>query len=112
MSGRRSAYASVLALFTGAVVLLAGCGRDYAATEAPACPVSESTGGAQSYAEPVILSSRNGVLDVEITAQQGVACLDTVGRPVTNFLTFDYSVRQGTSSNGQLTGTAQYPDPH
>lgn len=51
------------------------------------------------------------MLDVEITAEQSEVCLDTVGRPVANFLTYSYAVRKGTASNGQMTGIAQYPGP-
>ena len=36
------------------------------------------------------LASKDGVLEVRLTARQGEATLDTVAKPVKNFLLFDY----------------------
>ena len=44
------------------------------------------------FRDPVVLASREGVLEVRLTARQGQATLDTVARPVQNFLLFDYEV--------------------
>jgi hypothetical protein len=41
------------------------------------------------FREPVTLASKDGVLEVRLTARQGAARLDTVATPVKNFLLFD-----------------------
>src|SRR5260370_31854266 len=41
------------------------------------------------FREPVTLTSKEGVLEVRLTARQGQAMLDTVAIPVQNFLLFD-----------------------
>ena len=41
------------------------------------------------FREPVTLASKDGVLEVRLTARQGQATLDTVATPVQNFLLFD-----------------------
>ena len=56
------------------------------------------------FREPVVLASKDGVLEVRLTARQGEATLDTVATPVQNFLLFDYEVIRGTASNGQHVG--------
>jgi FtsP/CotA-like multicopper oxidase with cupredoxin domain len=61
--------------------------------------------------EPVTLASKEGVLEVRLTARQGQATLDTVATPVRNFLLFDYEVIRGTASNGQMSGGNLYPAP-
>ena len=61
--------------------------------------------------DPVTLTSKDGVLEVRLTAQQGEARLDTVAKPVKSFLLFGYEVLQGTASDGQTTGSNQYPAP-
>ena len=63
------------------------------------------------YSEPVMLTSKDGVLEVELTAHQGHARLDTVATPVQNFLVFAYRVVRGTSSNGEMSGDNLYPPP-
>lgn len=63
------------------------------------------------FREPVTLTSKNGVLEVRLTARQGEAALDTVATPVKNFLLFDYEVIRGTSSNGKTSGGNLYPAP-
>ena len=74
-----------------------------------------STGGSDytppEFAEPVMLSSENGVLEVSLFVRQGVAALNTVASPVNNFLLFGYEVQRGTASNGQRTGANLYPGP-
>ena len=44
-----------------------------------------------------MLASKEGVLEVRLTARQGQATLDTVAKPVQNFLLFDYEVIRGTA---------------
>ena len=48
--------------------------------------------GSAEFREPVTLASKDGVLEVRLTARQGAARLDTVATPVKNFLLFDYQV--------------------
>lgn len=64
-----------------------------------------------AYSEPVVLSSKDGVLEVTLTPRQSTATLDTVDGPVKDMLLFDYTVERGTASNGQMSGTHQYPAP-
>ena len=63
------------------------------------------------FREPVMLTSKEGVLEVRLTARQGQATLDTVAKPVQNFLLFDYEVIRGTASNGQKSDGNLYPAP-
>src|SRR5436190_414533 len=63
------------------------------------------------FREPVVLASKEGVLEVRLTARQGQATLDTVAAPVQNFLLFDYEVIRGTASDGQRSGGNLYPGP-
>src|SRR5437764_10669185 len=63
------------------------------------------------FREPVTLTSKEGVLEVRLTARQGQATLDTVATPVRNFLLFDYEVIRGTASDGQRSGGNLYPAP-
>jgi FtsP/CotA-like multicopper oxidase with cupredoxin domain len=63
------------------------------------------------FREPVVLTSKEGVLEIRLTARQGQATLDTVATPVQNFLLFDYEVIRGTASNGQRSGGNLYPAP-
>jgi FtsP/CotA-like multicopper oxidase with cupredoxin domain len=63
------------------------------------------------FREPIVLTSKDGVLEVRLTARQGQATLDTVATPVQNFLLFDYEVIRGTASNGQTSGGNLYPAP-
>ena len=63
------------------------------------------------FREPVVLTSKEGVLEIRLTARQGQATLDTVATPVKNFLLFDYEVIRGTASNGQQAGGNLYPAP-
>jgi FtsP/CotA-like multicopper oxidase with cupredoxin domain len=63
------------------------------------------------FSEPVVLASKDGVLEVTLTAHQGEVHLDTVATPVKNFLVFAYELEQGTASNGQMSGDNLYPSP-
>ncbi len=65
----------------------------------------------QDFKEPVALMSKDGVLEVRLTARQGQAQLDTVAKPVNNFLLFSYEVIRGTASNGQKSARDLYPGP-
>ena len=61
--------------------------------------------------EPVTLTSKDGVLEVRLTARQGEVKLDTVARPVKNFLLLDYQLVRGTASDGRREGRNLYPAP-
>jgi hypothetical protein len=63
------------------------------------------------FSEPVTLASKDGVLEVTLTAHQGEVRLDTVAKPVKNFLVFAYDLVRGTASNGQTSGDNLYPAP-
>jgi FtsP/CotA-like multicopper oxidase with cupredoxin domain len=63
------------------------------------------------YKEPVRLSSKDGVLEVRLSAHQGTVNLDTVKQPVSNFLVFGYELIKGTSSDGSTKGDNSYPAP-
>jgi len=63
------------------------------------------------FREPVTLASKDGFLEVRLTARQGAARLDTAAAPVKNFLLFDYEVIRGTASDGQMSGGSLYPAP-
>lgn len=65
----------------------------------------------QDLKEPVVLASKDGVLEVRLTARQGQAKLDTVAKPVNNFLLFSYEVIRGTASDGHNSATNLYPAP-
>jgi FtsP/CotA-like multicopper oxidase with cupredoxin domain len=61
--------------------------------------------------EPVTLASKEGVLEVRLIVKQDTARLDTVAKPVKNFLLFAYELIRGTASNGQTSGDGLYPGP-
>ncbi len=63
------------------------------------------------FSEPVVLASKDGVLEVRLIAKQGEARLDTVATPVKNMLVFGYELIRGTASNGQMSGDNPYPAP-
>jgi len=63
------------------------------------------------FKEPVRLSSKDGVLEVRLSAHQGTVNLDTVKEPVTNFLVYGYELIKGTSSDGTTKGDNNYPAP-
>lgn len=68
-------------------------------------------GNPAPFREPVRLSSKDGVLEVRLSAHQGTVNLDTVKEPVTNFLVFGYDLIKGTASDGSTKGDNLYPGP-
>jgi len=82
----------------GALLLMVTCGLPALAQGA-------------DFREPPTLASKDGVLEVRLTARQGVAKLDTVAKPVENFMLFDYELLRGTASDGQSSGKGTYPAP-
>jgi FtsP/CotA-like multicopper oxidase with cupredoxin domain len=83
--------------------------------EKPAVPAPGGNAGPNGrpvpYREPVKLSSKDGVLEVRLSAHQGTVNLDTVSQPVTNFMVFGYQLIKGTSSDGSTSGDNSYPAP-
>jgi FtsP/CotA-like multicopper oxidase with cupredoxin domain len=63
------------------------------------------------FSEPVMLASKDGILEVTLTAHQGAVRLDTAAKPVKNFLVFAYDLVRGTASNEQTSGDNLYPAP-
>jgi FtsP/CotA-like multicopper oxidase with cupredoxin domain len=63
------------------------------------------------FKEPVTLATKDGILEVRLTARQGEATLDTVATPVRNFLLFDYELIRGAASDGKKSGKNLYPAP-
>lgn len=62
------------------------------------------------FQEPVALRSKDGVLEVELTAVQSTAELNTVAKPVEGMLLFSWKVIRG-ESDGATSGANQYPGP-
>ncbi|WP_328401406.1 multicopper oxidase domain-containing protein [Nocardia sp. NBC_00403] len=100
---------SVVAVAAAITLLLAACGSD----------ASRTSGGGNAgpdgipvaYREPVKLTSKDGVLEVRLSAHQGTVALDTVSKPVSNFLVFGYEVIKGAASDGSTKGDNLYPAP-
>src|SRR6185312_982167 len=67
--------------------------------------------GGRPFKEPVILSSKDGILEVTLIPRQDTARLDTVAKPVKNMLLFDYTLQHGTASDGKMSGNHMYPGP-
>src|SRR5262249_48010287 len=63
------------------------------------------------FREPVTLPTKGGVLEVGLPGRQGQPTLDTLAKPVQNFLLFDYEVIRGTASDGHSSGGNLYPAP-
>src|ERR1700743_3845269 len=54
--------------------------------QSQAAPSSAGSHVSPEFREPVILSTKDGVVEVRLTAHQGAATLDTVAKPVQHFL--------------------------
>lgn len=63
------------------------------------------------YAEPVVLSGKDGVLDVTLNAHQDSIALNTVSQPVANALVYGYRVNHGQASDGRRQNASNYPGP-
>ena len=101
------------ALFTSGIaiafVLAAICGGSRALAQGADTKFDPAV--RPEFKEPVTLASKDGVLEVTLTAHQGRAKLDTVAEPVQNFLVFAYRVARGTPSNGAIAADNLYPAP-
>jgi FtsP/CotA-like multicopper oxidase with cupredoxin domain len=105
---------SVLAvLMTVAITaMMVSCTSSKSTSANPPAGVNAGTNGKPApYREPVRLASKDGVLEVRLSAHQGTVNLDTVKEPVTNFLVFGYDLIKGTSSDGSTKGDNLYPAP-
>jgi len=91
-----------------AVSMLGATGRDALAQTGAGAPRPPAR---PELREPVILRSKDGVLEVRLTARQGEVKLDTVARPVKNFLLLDYQLVRGAASDGRKEGRNLYPAP-
>ena len=98
-------------LTIGALALLVALACPSATAWAQAAETRTGPAIPPEFREPVTLASKEGVLEVRLTARQGQATLDTVAKPVQNFLLFDYEVIRGTASNGRMSGGNLYPAP-
>ena len=92
-------------------VTLTACSPDRTPPGPPAGVNAGPNGKPAPLREPVRLSSKDGVLEVRLSAHQGTVSLDTVKEPVTNFLVYGYELIKGTSSDGSASGDNQYPAP-
>jgi FtsP/CotA-like multicopper oxidase with cupredoxin domain len=102
----------LFALLTiGALAVLAALACPSATAWAETAASSTDLSIRPEFREPVSLMSKDGVLEVRLTARQGQATLDTVAAPVQNFLLFDYEVIRGTASDGRRSGGNRYPAP-
>jgi FtsP/CotA-like multicopper oxidase with cupredoxin domain len=95
-----------------ALVAIAAAAMSMLVTDAPPASAQGSNRAVRpAFREPVTLATREGVLEVVLTARQGRAVLDTVAAPVSNFLLFDYELIRGTPSDGRTSGSGLYPAP-
>ncbi|MDT5243921.1 MAG: hypothetical protein QOD36_1297 [Mycobacterium sp.] len=105
---------SILAvLMTVAITaMMVSCTSSKPTSTNPQAGVNAGTDGKPApFREPVRLSSKDGVLEVRLSAHQGTVNLDTVKEPVSNFLIFGYDLIKGTSSDGLAKGDNLYPAP-
>src|SRR3954454_13017004 len=100
-----------LAVVISMTAMMTGCSKQNTAA-APQAGVNAGPDGRPApFEEPVRLSSKDGVLEVRLSAHQSTVNLDTVKEPVTNFLTYGYDLIKGTSSDGSAKGDNLYPGP-
>src|SRR6201997_1896627 len=113
MTVARSRPIIALVLVVSLALMAVSCSSRH--EEKPAVPAPGGNAGPNGrpvpYREPVKLSSKDGVLEVRLSAHQGTVNLDTVSQPVTNFMVFGYQLIKGTSSDGSASGDNLYPGP-
>jgi FtsP/CotA-like multicopper oxidase with cupredoxin domain len=109
-AGRRAGRPNGLLILSVLYVLMAltWCG---ATASAQSADKKADLAHRPEFREPIVLTSKEGVLEIRLTARESQASLDTVAAPVQNFLLFDYEVIRGTASNGQKSGGNLYPAP-
>ncbi len=74
-------------------------------------PAASVLAQGSDFREPVTLASKDGVLEVRLTARQGKVALDTAAQPVEGFMLFGYELVRGTASDGKGSGDGSYPAP-
>lgn len=113
MQVRLGTSAVALIVVISVVAMLTGCSTRAPGTVTNPPPGTNAgpDGKPAPYREPVRLQSKDGVLEVRLSAHQGTVNLDTVSEPVTNFLVFGYELLKGTSSDGSTRGDDLYPAP-
>ena len=106
---RKPISAVALVVITSMTVLMSGCSSDE--TKSLAGANAGPDGSPVEFEEPVRLTSKDGLLEVRLSAHQGTVELDTVPEPVTGFLVYGYELINGTSSDGSTEGDNMYPAP-
>lgn len=112
MSARRIKAVFASLIVAAMVVTLTSCTPEQRSSTNPEAGVFAGPDGkAAPFREPVRLSSKDGVLEVRLSAHQGTVNLDTVKEPVTNFLVYGFDLIKGDSSDGSTRGDNLYPAP-
>jgi FtsP/CotA-like multicopper oxidase with cupredoxin domain len=107
----KSTAVIALAVVVSMTAMLTACSK-HDSSPAPQAGVNAGPDGKPApFREPVRLSSKDGVLEVRLSAHQSTVNLDTVSQPVTNFLTYGFDLMKGTSSDGSTKGDHLYPGP-
>jgi FtsP/CotA-like multicopper oxidase with cupredoxin domain len=107
----RSVIVVALVTVVSMAVMMTSCTSEKKAAQPQAGVNAGADGKPAEFKEPVRLSSKDGVLEVRLSAHQSTVNLDTVSEPVTNFLTYGYDLIKGTSSDGSTKGDNLYPGP-
>jgi FtsP/CotA-like multicopper oxidase with cupredoxin domain len=100
-----------LAVVISMAAMMTACSKQNTAPAPQAGVNAGSDGKPAPFKEPVRLSSKDGVLEVRLSAHQSTVNLDTVKEPVTNFMTYGFDLIKGTSSDGSTKGDHVYPGP-
>ena len=108
---RSNSIVVALVLVISMTAMMTACGKEKTAPAPQAGINAGPDGKPEPFREPVRLSSKDGVLEVRLSAHQGTVNLDTVTEPVTNFLVFGYELIKGSSSDGSTKGDNMYPAP-
>src|ERR1700754_1094411 len=107
----RSVLAVAIVTIVSMTAMMTSCSSEKKAAQPQAGVNAGQDGKPAEFSEPVRLSSKDGVLEVRLSAHQATVNLDTVKEPVTNFLVFGYDLIKGTSSDGSTKGDGAYPAP-
>ncbi|MDT5339374.1 MAG: hypothetical protein QOD90_4879, partial [Mycobacterium sp.] len=112
MQHRRARSALAMVVIVAMTVMGTSCAATPKESVNPPAGVNAGADGKPApFREPVRLSSQDGVLEVRLSAHQGTVNLDTVKKPVDNFLIFGFDLIKGTSSDGSAKGDNLYPAP-
>ena len=113
MRVRRVTSFVALLVVVSTTAMLTSCSKSSqpVSTNPPAGVNAGPDGKPAPFQEPVRLRSKDGVLEVRLSAHQGTVNLDTVSEPVSNFLVFGFDLIKGSSSDGSTKGDNLYPAP-